>query len=108
MQHQWIPAKVGDIIKKVGSHYYSELQDGEHFVVLDVFSGDDTAVVLGKDGKLKTLCFPEEYEVVGTVEELMNTESTSRPKGNIIYGNLTGSEKEHEFWNKLKRKSNER
>ena len=106
MENQWIPAKVGDIIKKVESHYYSEVQDGEHLVVLDVYSGDDTAVVLGKDGRLKTLCFPEEYEVVGTVEEIVNTRS--RPKGTIIYGNITGSEKEHDFWNKLKNKSNER
>lgn len=66
MQHQWIPAKVGDVIKKVPSEYQSDVKDGDHFVVLDVYDGDDTAVVLGADGKLYTLVYPEEYEVVGT------------------------------------------
>lgn len=72
MEHQWIAAQVGDVIKKVESHYTSDVEDGEHFVVLDVFNGDDTAVVLGRDGKLKTLVYPEEYEVVGRVQDLVD------------------------------------
>lgn len=72
MQHQWIPAQVGDVIKKVESYYASDLVDGEHFVVLDVLNGDDTAVVLGRDGKLKTLACPEEYEVVGKAQDLVD------------------------------------
>ncbi|WP_144509887.1 hypothetical protein [Bacillus sp. FJAT-22090] len=72
MQHQWIPAKKNDIIKKVESHYYSELENGEHFVVLDVFNGDNTAIVLGKDGELKSLSYPEEYEVVGRTRDLVD------------------------------------
>lgn len=72
MQYQWIPAKVGDVIKKMSSYYASDLADGEHFVVLDVFSGDDTAVVLGRDGKLKTLSYPEEYEVAGVAQNLVD------------------------------------
>lgn len=72
MQYQRIPAGVGDIVKKVASHYASDLVDGEHFVVLDVFSGDDTAVVLGRDGKLKTLSYPEEYEVVDSVQNMID------------------------------------
>lgn len=72
MKHQWIPAKVGDVIKKVPSGYLSEVKDGDHFVVLDVYDGDDTAVVLGRDGKLYTIVYPEEYEVVGTVRELLD------------------------------------
>ena len=66
-----MPAKKGYIVKKIDSHYASEIETGEHFVVLDVFNGDDTAVVLKKDGTIGTLCFPEEYEVVGTVGGLL-------------------------------------
>lgn len=72
MEYQLIAAQVGDVIKKVPSHYMSDLVDGEHFVVLDVFNGDDTAVVLGRDGKLKTLAFPEEYEVAGKAQDLVD------------------------------------
>lgn len=72
MQHQWIPAKVGDVIKKVESHYYSEIQNGEHFVVLDVLNGDSTAIVLDRDGKLTSLSFPEEYEVICKAQDLVN------------------------------------
>lgn len=67
-----IPAKKFDIIKKVGNHYVSEFTNGEHFVVIDVLNGDDTAVVLKPDGTLGTLCYPEEYEVVTTADELLN------------------------------------
>jgi hypothetical protein len=66
-----MPAKKGYIIKKIDSHYVSEIDNGEHFVVLDVYNGDDTAVVLKKDGTIGTLCFPEEYEVVGTIDGLL-------------------------------------
>lgn len=72
MQHQWIPAKVGDVIKKVESYYASDVVDGEHFVVLDVLNGDNTAIVLDKDGKLKSLCYPEEYKVVGRAQNLVD------------------------------------
>lgn len=72
MEHQWIPAQVGDVIKKVGDHYASEVENGDHFVVLNVFSGDDTAVVLGRDGKLTTIVYPEEYEVVGKAQDLVD------------------------------------
>lgn len=71
MKHQWIPAKKDDIIKKVPSGYLSKVKDGDHFVVLDVYDGDSTAVVLGRDGKLYTIVYPEEYEVVGTVAEFI-------------------------------------
>lgn len=72
MEHQFIAAQVGDVIKKVESHYASDVEDGECFVVLDVFNGDDTAVVLGRDGKLKTLVYPEEYEVVSKAQDLVD------------------------------------
>lgn len=72
MQHQWIPAMAGDVIKKVESHYYSEIQNGEHFVVLDVLNGDSTAIVLDKNGKLTSLSYPEEYEVIGKAQDLVN------------------------------------
>lgn len=72
VNHQWIPAQAGDVIKKVPSYYASPVVNGEHFVVLDVFNGDNTAVVLGRDGKLTTIVYPEEYEVVGKVQDLIN------------------------------------
>ena len=74
MEKQWKPAKKGDIIRKIPSRYISEteIQDGDHYVVLDVFNRDNTAIVLGRDGKLNFLTFPEEYEVVGDAQELVN------------------------------------
>jgi hypothetical protein len=68
-----IPAKKGDIVKKIDSHYKNEISTGEHFVVLDVYNGDDTAVVLLPNGELGHLCFPEEYEVVDTVDDKINS-----------------------------------
>jgi len=65
------PAKKGDIIEVIESHYVCEYKVGERFVALDVFNGDDTAVVMDKDGKIGTLCFPEEYIVVDTAENLV-------------------------------------
>lgn len=65
------PAKKGDVIEVIESHYVCEFKVGERFVALDVFNGDDTAVVMDKDGKIGTLCFPEEYNVVDTAENLV-------------------------------------
>jgi hypothetical protein len=66
-----IPAKKGDIVKKIDSHYKNEIPNGQHFVVLDVYNGDDTAIVLLPNGELGILCFPEEYEVVGKVVNML-------------------------------------
>lgn len=83
MQHQWIPAKVGDVIKKVESHYYSKVTDGDHFVVLDVLNGDNTAIVLDKNGKLVSLCYPEEYEVVGRAQDLVDKKNSDARKRSL-------------------------
>ena len=70
MQHQYKPAKKYDIIRKTRSVFVGLVEDGHHFVVVDVLD-DYTAVVVGLDGSLKYLVYPEEYEVVGTAEELV-------------------------------------
>lgn len=65
-----ISAKVGDIIEVIPSHYETEFKVGDRYIVIGVFSGDSTAVVMKKDGKIGTLCFPEEYIVVDTADNL--------------------------------------
>lgn len=63
-------AEVGDIVEKIEyANYQSNLKVGDQFVVIDVYNGDWTAVVMTNEGKIETLCFPEEYKVVGTVAE---------------------------------------
>lgn len=93
MEYQWIAAQIGDVIKKVPSHYTSDLVDDEHFVVLDVFNGDDTALVLGRDGKLKTLVFPEEYEVIGRAQDLVDEMYGKIDKKNDEYEAMVTEEK---------------
>lgn len=66
----WIPAKIGDIIEVIPSHYATQFKVGDRYIVIGVFSGDNTAVVMKKNGKIGTLCFPEEYIVVDTADNL--------------------------------------
>jgi hypothetical protein len=66
-----IPAKIGDIVKKIDSHYKNEITNGQRFVVLDVDNVDDTAIVSLPSGELGILCFPEEYEVVGKLGNMI-------------------------------------
>lgn len=67
----WKAAKKGDIIEVIESHYMCKYKVGERFVALDVFNGDDTAVIMDKDGEIGTLCFPEEYIVIDSSENLV-------------------------------------
>jgi hypothetical protein len=64
-------AVVGDIVEVLKSHYYCEEDIGSKHVVVDVLNGDSTAMIINSKGELVSLAFPEEYEVVGTVRELL-------------------------------------
>lgn len=63
----WLPAVAGDIIEVIESHYACSCEVGERYIVLGVMD-DDTAFVLHPDGSVRSLCFPEEYIVVDTME----------------------------------------
>lgn len=71
IRYQWIPAKVGDVIKAVESHYKSSINSDRYFVALDVLD-DNTAIVMDNKGKLHSLAFPEEYEVVNNTKKMLN------------------------------------
>jgi len=60
----WIPAKKGDVIEVIDSHYANSFKVGDRYVVIDTFNGDDTAIVMKTNGEIGTLCFPEEYAVI--------------------------------------------
>ena len=73
------PAKKYEVIRKTKSAYVGLVEDGHHFVVVDVLN-DDTAVVVGLDGSLKYLCYPEEYVVVTSAQELVDAENEKTHK----------------------------
>lgn len=63
------PAKQFDIVEVIESPYQNDCKIGERFVALDVFNGDDTVISMRPDGTLVSLCFPEDYVVIGNVDE---------------------------------------
>lgn len=75
MIHQWIPAKVGDIVEKVDGGYLTDVKNGNRYFALDIYEGDNTAIILDTDGKLKRLCFPEEYIVLGNIKGMIDTKN---------------------------------
>lgn len=76
----WEIAELYDIVMKTGTHYSSSVENGNHYVVLEVL-GDNTVVILDTDGKLKHLCYPEEYKVIGKVQDMINE---SNEKARIV------------------------
>lgn len=63
------PAKKFDIVEVTESPYDNGCKIGERFVVLDVLNGDDTVISMKPDGSRVSLCYPEDYKVVSSVEE---------------------------------------
>lgn len=69
-QDHWEEAKVGDIVRKTGWYYASNVENGNYYVVLEVHPGHVT--VFDVDGQIKTICYPEEYAVVGNIEDTLH------------------------------------
>jgi len=70
---EWNPAKPNDIIEVIAyPHYECRQKEGERFVVLDVFNGDGTALIMDKDGRIDDLAYPEQYKVVESADSLVN------------------------------------
>lgn len=70
---EWNPAKPHDIIEVFAyPHYECHQKEGERFVVLDVFNGDGTALIMDKDGHIYDLAYPEQYKVVESANSLVN------------------------------------
>lgn len=62
-------ATEGDIIVKDGNYLVSFIPNGSHFIVKK--SGMNT-LFLSTNGDFDTLSFPEEYRVVGNIDEKLN------------------------------------
>ena len=84
LRYQWIPAKVGDVIKAVESHYISSLKTDIYFVALDVLD-DNTAIVMDNKGSIHSLAFPEEYEVVNNTGEKLKEYYDRKKKIRDVY-----------------------
>ena len=65
------PAKELDVVEVIESHYVNDgVKVGEKYVVLAVYNGDYTVVSMNSKGESIHLCYPEEYLVIGSLEDV--------------------------------------
>lgn len=62
----WVEAKKGDIVMKTGRYYESSVPNGYHFIARE--DGGDIEC-FNSFGSSSWLCYPEEYKIVGNLNE---------------------------------------
>ncbi|MGM7720610.1 hypothetical protein [Metabacillus sp. Hm71] len=66
----WKPVFKGDVIEVIESPYHVNYPVGTRFVVLDLLD-DESALIMDMQGNMDTLCYPEDYKVVGKIDNMI-------------------------------------